>query len=228
MMIPRSPRRKCRFHIQNSHSRTKEEYAFKHTYKAIPGTPNRYGMIVYHPALYELILKQPLQVQPWLLPMIVPPRPWVTWNSGGYLQHRQDVVRIHNNPEHRDYLAAADDANHLGIVLRALDVLGMTPWIINQHIFDVASRMWNEGRAGPSMPARLELASVQKPSDFETNLEAKRLYKLACKKRIQELQNNFSQRCDVNYKIEVARAVSFSRLEKPHTLVPERDYLFPA
>jgi DNA-directed RNA polymerase len=187
---------------------TKEEPAFKHFYQIIPGTCNKVGMIAYHPALYDLILKQPLQVQPWLLPMIVSPRPWVTWTSGGYLQHRQEVVRIHNNPEHREYLAAADEANHLSIVLRSLDVLGMTPWTINKRIFQVASKMWNEGIEGPSMPAKLNLPAIEKPADYESNPEAKKKYKIANKKRTQDIQNNFSQRCDVNYKIEVAKAVS--------------------
>jgi DNA-directed RNA polymerase len=165
-------------------------------------------MIEYHPALYELILKEPLQTQPWLLPMIVEPQPWVTWTSGGYLQHREEVVRVHNNPEHAEYLSAADKENHLDIVLQALDALGMTPWVINHDIFYVAARLWNEGVGGPSIPPKLELPPIKKPADFETNLDARKAYKSAVKQRNMELQNNFSQQCDTNYKIEVARAVS--------------------
>jgi DNA-directed RNA polymerase len=65
--------------VYNTYASIKLEPAFKHSQVNDLGFHN----ISYHPALYELLLTQPVHSLPWMLPMIVSPRPWVTWNSGG-------------------------------------------------------------------------------------------------------------------------------------------------
>lgn len=43
-----------------------------------------------------MLIKQPkpIVLEPWLLPMLVPPKPWLTHNNGGYLLHSTNCVRL--------------------------------------------------------------------------------------------------------------------------------------
>jgi DNA-directed RNA polymerase len=46
----------------------------------------RSGLFELDPAMYDLLSTNPVNISPWCLPMVVPPLPWITWKSGGYLQ----------------------------------------------------------------------------------------------------------------------------------------------
>jgi hypothetical protein len=52
--------------------------------------------VEWHPMLYDLLVNQPkpLVLEPWSLPMLVPPKPWLTYNNGGYLLHSTNCVRL--------------------------------------------------------------------------------------------------------------------------------------
>jgi DNA-directed RNA polymerase len=59
------------------------------------------------------------------------------------------------------------------------------------------------------------------PEDFDVNPRSKANYLVNMKGVLNEKRNNHGERCSVNYKLEVARAVSFSvpfqeRLAYPH------------
>ncbi|KAI8924501.1 hypothetical protein BC831DRAFT_465326 [Entophlyctis helioformis] len=176
------------------------------------------GVFAAHHALLDLLSNGPIHVSPIYLPMLVKPRPWLTASSGGYLQHRSDLVRIHSNHEHSDYLKAADEANHLSLVLRALDVLGSTPWTINQPVYRVAASLWNSGVDAPCMPKLDRPPEIPKPADHDTNPAAKRRYFIETQKRQRAMGNNYSQRCDVNYKLEIAKSFLGETIYFPHNV----------
>lgn len=50
----------------------------------------RHGVLVFNSVFSEKLAKNELQtvMSPRFLPMLVPPRAWLTWNSGGYLTQR--------------------------------------------------------------------------------------------------------------------------------------------
>lgn len=184
----------------------KDEPAFTH--KVIFGQNGKsVGYIEYHPALYDLILQQPLQTQPWFLPMITHPAPWVKWNSGGYLTQRDEVIRVDFNPEHRQLIVSADKKHHLDTILKALDVLGSTPWKINTRVLAVMLQFWERGMDAPHLPSKYCAPPPVKPSSGVNDPALIRKYNSEMKKHQLCIQNNFSQRCDVHYKIEVAKAV---------------------
>ncbi|KAI9097331.1 hypothetical protein DFS34DRAFT_621293 [Phlyctochytrium arcticum] len=203
-----------------------EQRAFEHVIKNTKLT--RFGVIRYHPALYELLAKVRVSVDPWLLPMLLPPRPWITWRAGGYLQHRSKMVRTHSH-EAIAYLKAADKAHLLGGVTRALDVLGSIPWRVNEEVYSVAAQMWNKNEQAPSLPAQTTLPEIEKPSDMETNPEARRRYYFLERKREMALRENFSLRADANYKLEIAKAFVGETMYFPHNVdFRGRAYPMPA
>lgn len=64
----------------------KTEPAFRHITLIERG--KKYGAIVFSEHLASLLTREPLKeaLNPRLLPMLVHPRPWLTWNGGGYLE----------------------------------------------------------------------------------------------------------------------------------------------
>jgi DNA-directed RNA polymerase len=111
------------------------------------------------------------------------------------------------NPEHRRLIQAADREHHLDTILKALDVLGSTPWKINTKVLDIVLQFWERGIDAPHLPAKSNLAAPIKPSTAAKDSILAKKYRADLKNYQQNIQNNFSQRCDVHYKIEVAKAV---------------------
>ncbi|KAL2918417.1 DNA-directed RNA polymerase [Polyrhizophydium stewartii] len=193
-----------------------EVAAFKH--EVIFENTKNLGVVVFHHALLELLTTQSVSVSPLFLPMLVQPRPWLTAHSGGYLQHSECLLRIQGNAEHQDYLRAADEANHLSIVLRAIDVLGSTAWMINSGVYKVAAVLWNSGEEVPGLPQASTPPEIPKPDDYDTNPEAAKAYRFAAMKRDRDIANSYSQRCDVNYKLEIAKFFLGETIYFPHNL----------
>ncbi|KAJ3215046.1 DNA-directed RNA polymerase [Dinochytrium kinnereticum] len=207
----------------------KEEFAFKHDYIS-DGTFKRIGVIKTHLLLMEKLVASPMNAHPRLLPMVIKPRPWVTRNSGGYLNYKIDVARTSINPEHAAYIAAADERQHLNHIYCSLDVLGSTPWRVNERVYEVVRKVWNSGEGlGDIPPANLP-ESDAKPSNWdELDNVAKRAFYLKKKKMDMAKSNAFSQRCEVNYKMEIARAFLGETIYFPHNLdFRGRAYPIPA
>lgn len=111
--------------------------AFFHTF--ISEKSKQIGCVQYNDALIGHLLAVETQVPPKHLPMLVQPRPWITWKSGGYLTDvmKTDMARIGKHPQHRQYMDAADQSGHLGTLFHALDCLGSTGWRMNVKVLEV-------------------------------------------------------------------------------------------
>ena len=121
-------------------------------------------------------------------------------------------VRIKGNPDQKRYLIAADKSGKITNVLSALDVLGSTRWRIHERMFSIIRDAWNGGLEWPSIPAiQLPFAKEEKPDTATMQpTEASALLKQwrqKEQKRATTIANNHSQRCDANYKLEIARSV---------------------
>ena len=89
------------------------------------------------------------------------------------------------------------------------DVLGSTPWQINRKIFDVVLEVWNAGyRLGKLPPAVHDEPEPEKTPEMETDQKARSVYIQCYRQWLVSKANNHSDRCSVNYKIEIAHAVS--------------------
>ncbi|KAJ3095817.1 DNA-directed RNA polymerase [Phlyctochytrium planicorne] len=199
----------------------KEELAFSHdiVLDVNDGMAKRKGLIKVHPALLEILSKSKGGSMPRLLPMVVKPKPWLSRNNGGYLTIKSDVARASGNPEHMAYIAAADEKLHLVDIYHSLDVLGSTAWRVNEKVYDVARQVWNSGKElGDIPPAKIE-SELPQPENWDSlDVAAKRDYYRAKSKLDAARMNAFSQRCEVNYKLEIARAFLGETIYFPHNM----------
>lgn len=124
-------------------------------------------------------------------------------------------MRFKDSVEQLAYLKHASQLGNVELVYAGLDVLGSTPWKINRPIFDVVLKVWNSGeRLGKMPPAVYEEPEPQRPdealegSEEAADLRKRSTYSQRHRAWVQAKANNHSDRCSVNYKIEIARAVS--------------------
>ncbi|KAJ1813941.1 DNA-directed RNA polymerase, partial [Coemansia sp. RSA 2598] len=193
--------------------------AFMHETVMLRGM--KHGMITSHSTLREVFRKDSIAstVNARQLPMLIPPRPWLTFDSGGYLTQNEPCVRMKENYEQLRYLRIASDQDKLHTLLAGLDSLGLTKWAINRSVFDVVRKVWNSGIELAGIPANSYSApEPTKPADFETNKRAKLEYMFQVREWKNGIANQHSQRCDCNYKVEIAQAFLNHPMYFPHNM----------
>ena len=141
-----------------------------------------------------------------------------------------NVVRLKESNEQLSYLKEADSAGAIELIYAGLDVLGRTPWIINRAVLEVAITAWNSGKEYPRMPPLLLEQDIPEPPSDLSDMAEKVRYLTKLKALAHERQGNHSDRCSVNYKMEVARSVSsralsLSDLDLDGLVVPRRTLL---
>ncbi|GES80410.1 DNA/RNA polymerase [Rhizophagus clarus] len=196
-----------------------EAPAFYHSYIQHKG--KRIGVIKLNPQLIQYLSKESVgdSVHPRMLPMLVHPRPWLTYNSGGYLTSPTYAMRSRDCPEQLAYLQKASEEGHLDRVFAGLDVLGSTCWTINKKIYKVVLEVWNKGEAlGKIPPTELDLKMPDKPDNFETEMSLKIKWFKECKEIARRISNNHSERCTANYKVDIAGAFLNENMYFPHSL----------
>lgn len=121
------------------------------------------------------------------------------------------VMRYKDSLEQQVYLKEASKNGQFELVYASLDVLGSTPWKINRKVFDVVIQVWNSGeRLGKLPPAVYDKPEPEIPENSTTDMKARNVYLQRQKAYNQAKANNHSERCSVNYRLEIARAVSGS------------------
>ncbi len=119
------------------------------------------------------------------------------------------AMRYKDSQEQYSYLRQASSLGNLELVYASLDVLGNTPWQINRQIFDVVLEVWNSGKQLGKIPSAVyEEPEPEKPENFDRDPKAKTIYYARHRQYAVGKANNHSDRCNINYKIEIARTVS--------------------
>ncbi|KAG6865592.1 hypothetical protein C0991_001141 [Blastosporella zonata] len=193
--------------------------AFFHTYEYLRG--QKLGVIRLNPVVSARLAtdKVSTSVHPRHLPMLVKPKPWLDYKTGGYLLSQNSAMRFKDSAEQQSYLKEASVKGNVELVFAGLDVLGTTPWQINREIFDVVLEVWNAGyRVGKLPPAEYDRPEPIMPPEAETDIRAKSVYQQRLKAYNAGKANNHSDRCSVNYKIEIARAFLGDTIYFPHNL----------
>ncbi|KAI9061872.1 DNA/RNA polymerase [Trametes sanguinea] len=198
---------------------SEEQPAFFHSYEYQRG--HKLGVIKFNPAVAERMSKDPIAetLHPRHLPMLVKPKPWLSYNNGGYLFNRTWAMRFKESREQELYLRHASDAGRLELVFAGLDVLGSTPWKINRRVFDVVLEVWNSGKRYPKIPPAVpDEPEPERPPNMEFDNKAKTIYIERQKAWQQAKASNHSDRCSVNYKVEIARAFLGDTIYFPHNV----------
>ncbi|CAI4437194.1 BAI_1a_G0016520.mRNA.1.CDS.1 [Saccharomyces cerevisiae] len=195
-----------------------EAPAFAHGYQYHNGS--KLGVLKIHKTLIRQLNGERLiaSVQPQLLPMLVEPKPWVNWRSGGYHYTQSTLLRTKDSPEQVAYLKAASDNGDIDRVYDGLNVLGRTPWTVNRKVFDVVSQVWNKGEGFLDIPGAQDEMVLPPAPPKNSDPSILRAWKLQVKTIANKFSSDRSNRCDTNYKLEIARAFLGEKLYFPHNL----------
>lgn len=193
--------------------------AFHHSYQYQNG--NKIGILRPHKVLANYLSGERTAIQPQQLPMLCKPRPWTSWNVGGYWYTPSTIIRSKDSPEQVAYIAAASERGQLQSIFDGLNVLGNTPWTVNKEIFKILSQIWNSKKEfldiPPHVPPIPDLSDIPVPPR-DSDPGVLRDYRRKCRAVTLENGRLYSQRCDLNYKLDIARALVGERFYMPHNI----------
>lgn len=192
--------------------------AFSHLQQ--PRRGRKMGLLFLHTELSQKFIKEPIgDFLAKHLPMIVEPRLWESFNEGGFLTCKTNLVRVKpGNTEQLLYSKAALDCGDMDQVLKGLDVLGKTAWRVNEDVFDVMMLAWNSGEEIANFPP-LD-PEMEIPAEPDTSTDP--LVRLQWIRAVKAVQNKkvglHSQRCFMNLQLEIARAFRKHTIYFPHNV----------
>ena len=192
--------------------------AFHHTHQFVHG--QKLGVIKLHKKLVTQLASNVTMnsVQPQLLPMLTPPVNWTSYNAGGYRYSPSSLVRIKDSAETIAYVKAASENGNLKEVYNGLNVLGNTAWSVNAKILEVISHYWNTGKEFLDIPPVVEEPQLPPPLPYNAEPLAKVEYAKKVRHVLNQAASFRSQRCDTNYKLEIARAYVGEKMYFPHNV----------
>jgi DNA-directed RNA polymerase len=162
---------------------------------------------------------------PFLLPMLVKPRPWVSPKDGGYLTGKIKLSLIKSHDE--DYIGELDNWD-MPEVYKAVNAIQETPWRINKNVLNTMQSVWEGNLTLGKLPMRDCLELPTKPFDIDTNEEAKKEWKQRA--AVVHEQNNklVSKRIALSQKLWVANKFKDEEvIYYPHVL-DWRGRVYPA
>ncbi|AET37737.1 DNA-directed RNA polymerase Ecym_1514 [Eremothecium cymbalariae DBVPG len=195
-----------------------EAPAICHTFQYRTGS--KIGVLKLHRSLTYQLGGERLNasVQPQHLPMLVKPRPWTSWNSGGYYYSQSTLIRSKDSPEQLAYIKAVTGKGAVNNIYQGLNVLGDTAWTVNKPLFTILSKIWNSGEEYLDIPPQEDDCQLPpKPPRESDPLELKR-WRNDCRFKNIEYRGNRAMRCDSNYKLEIARAFLGEKFYFPHNM----------
>lgn len=207
-----------RLHPRTQEKVTQMQPAFLQRWVYILG--KKVSMFAPNPELVERIESQPLgSLIAKRMPMIVEPKPWTSWNNGGYLHYPSPVLRLADgDASGKDYFLAAHNKGDMEQVYGGLTALGKTPWKIHHGVFKTQVEAWNSGEPIANFaPKNARLEYPPEPDSSATRHE-KRKWQDA----VREIENKraglHSKRCFQNFQLEIARATVNETLYFPHNM----------
>ncbi|KFA78682.1 hypothetical protein S40288_01640 [Stachybotrys chartarum IBT 40288] len=185
-----------------------------------PRRGKKVGTIHFNTHLVEKLKREPVGDHlAKHLPMLVQPKPWKSYNSGGFLHSKTSLVRIKTGDvEQKLYSKEAIKRGDMDQVLKALDVLGKTSWKINKNTLNVMIEAWNSGEAIANFPPLTPDSPLPAEPDSSADPNVRRQWARQVK-AIQNVRSGYhSQRCYMNLQLEIARAFRNQTLYFPHNV----------
>ncbi|UQC76466.1 DNA-dependent RNA polymerase [Colletotrichum lupini] len=192
--------------------------AFSHATQLRRG--KKIGMILLNKELVNIMKREPQgDFLAKHLPMVVEPEPWQAFDKGGFLESKASLVRIkQGDKDQRLYSEAAIARGDMDQVFKGLDVLGRTPWRINNSVLSVMLDVWNSGEELANIPAlNPDIPTPPEPAPSEDPSE-RILWIRAVKAAENERGGLHSVRCFMNFQLEIARAFRNQTFYFPHNI----------
>lgn len=119
-----------------------------------------------HPYLLETFTEFDLRLlnKKIYLPMLVPPKPWVSVLQGGYLTDIRPFMLTEEKDSHQLYLERAQNSGQLASVFKCLNQLGEIPWAINPDVLNAFSECMKLPSGFLTIPPPLNSLKVELPS----------------------------------------------------------------
>ncbi|KAF5002085.1 hypothetical protein FGRMN_568 [Fusarium graminum] len=191
--------------------------AFSHM--QAPRKGKKVGVLLINADLVERLKREPMgDFIAKHLPMVSQPLPWKNNNEGGFLASKATLIRVKSGDvEQKLYTKAAIKRGDMDQVFKGLDVLGRTPWRINNQVLDVMVEAWNSGDAIANMPTLTpDLTVPDEPTTSDP------LIRRAWIRSVKAVENErsalHSQRCYMNLQLEIARAFRKQVIYFPHNM----------
>lgn len=191
---------------------------FMHYYQHTGG--KRQGMLRFNGAMYDKLKAEPsgcaLSKH---LPMIVEPKPWTSYWEGAFLEHRVSAVRVYaDDTSSKNYAMAASNNGDMQHMFAGLNALARTPWRVNRDLFEVMLLAWNSGEGmGKIVPENVEAIPPPEPAASD-GLRARYKWIEAVRKIENHKASIKSQRCFLNFQLDIARAYLNEVFYFPHNL----------
>jgi len=187
-------------------------------------------------AVFEPIAFVDLEFPATDLPMLVPPLPWVSHNTGAYYIHENQLVKI------LDYARAENNAlisslppGGLNPVLDSINQLSSVPWIVNKPVLELASKLFldqsdkqllaktdlpihPDNLSPPTLPDGLEDVLAGRVRLTDAQAEEYRNYIHAKTLHTQMKRETFSLWCTALYRLSLANHFQENILWFPHNI----------
>ncbi|KAM6549324.1 hypothetical protein CsatB_021000 [Cannabis sativa] len=180
--------------------------AFVHTFMTVINeakkSGRRCGIIQCDPLVLKGLDKTARHMVMPYMPMLVPPLRWTGYDKGGHLFLPSYIMRTHGVRQQREAVKRAPK-KQLEPVFEALDTLGNTRWRINKRVLNVVERIWASGGCLADLVDRNDVLLPEKPDSEDEALIKKWKWDVRSVKK--ENRERYSQRCDIELKLAVAR-----------------------
>ncbi|KAL5582055.1 hypothetical protein UlMin_014497 [Ulmus minor] len=180
--------------------------AFVHTFKIVTKDPKksgkRCGVIQCDPLVLKGLERTARYMVIPYMPMLVHPVKWTGYDKGGHLFLPSYIMRTHGVRHQREAVKRVPK-KQLQPIFEALDTLGNTKWRINKRVLNVVERIWAGGGSLADMVDRNDVPLPEKP-DTEDEMQLKK-WRWKSNSVKKENRERYSQRCDIELKLAVAR-----------------------
>ncbi|XP_075474068.1 DNA-directed RNA polymerase 2B, chloroplastic/mitochondrial-like isoform X1 [Primulina tabacum] len=181
--------------------------AFMHTCRTVTKETNRtaskrYGVIQCDPLVRKGLERTARHMIIPYMPMLVHPIKWTGYDNGAYLYLPSYVMRTHGARQQREAVKSTP-REQLKLVFEALDTLGSTRWRVNKRVLDVVDRIWASGGRLAGLIDRDDVSLPEQPDTEDEQIIKKWKWKVKAIKK--ENGERYSQRCDTELKLAVAR-----------------------
>ncbi|KAI1658041.1 DNA/RNA polymerase [Daldinia decipiens] len=213
----------AKMHVVREHPETKipvsqQQPAMAHT--TINRKGKKIGLVMPNKFLVEIMKREPpADFLARHLPMLVEPEPWTKFDKGGFIEFPAYLVRVKNGErDQKVYAEAAIERGDMEQVSKGLDVLGRTGWRINRPVFDVMLEAWNSGEPIANIPPLDPQIPVPPEPEASDDPLQRREWLNAVKAVENEKSGLHSERCFMNFQLEIARAFKDQTFYFPHNM----------
>jgi len=152
-------------------------------------------------------------LQPWLMPMIEPPKPWTSPFNGGYRSQILTLVKTNN----KDWLEQLM-WREMPVVYDGINKLQRTPWKINRDVLEVASTLWEAGSQIAGLPMQEDWPLPPKPEDIDDDPTVRSLWKYEAKLVHDRNARRQSHTAEAAFTLALAEQFKENTIWFPHTL----------